>query len=60
MSKDKAETVSKRWNTHLGENLKADHYPQNTSCKQQFAMQKKYLSTNVLIVYFFLFASTEG
>lgn len=27
MSRDKAETVSKRWNIHLRENLKADHYP---------------------------------
>lgn len=58
MSRDKAETVSERWNTHLGENLKADHYPKNTSCKQQLAVQKEYLSTNVLIV--FLFPFTEG
>jgi len=27
MSREKAETVSKRWNIHLRENLKADHYP---------------------------------
>lgn len=52
MSRDKAETVSKRWNIHLKENLKADHYPKNTSCKQQFAVQKEYLSSSVSIGYF--------
>lgn len=60
MSRDKAETVSKRWNIHLRENLKADHYPKNTSCKQQFAVQKEYLSSSILIGYFLQFSSTEG
>lgn len=57
MSRDKAETVSKRWNIHLRENLKADHYPKkNTSCKQQFVVQKEYLSSSVSIGYLqFLF-----
>lgn len=54
MSRDKAETVPKRWNIHLRENLKADHYPKNTSCKQRLVVQKEYLPTKLLIVFLFL------
>lgn len=54
MSRDKAETVPKRWNIYPRENLKADHYLKNTSCKQWFVVQKEYLPTKVLIVFLFL------
>lgn len=60
MSRDKAETVPKRWNIHLRENLKAHHYPKNTSCKQRLVVQKEYLPTKLLIVFLFLsFSSTQ-
>lgn len=61
MSRDKAETVPKRWNIHLRENLKADYYPpKNTSCKQRFVVQKEYLPTKLSIFFLFLsFPSTQ-
>jgi len=52
MSGDKAETVSKRWNIHFRDHLSRSLPKKNTSCKQQFAVQKEYLSIGVFVFLF--------